>query len=418
MEKVKVIHFSYGSKYYTILLNIVFIAYAFLLPFSKAFPVFTGPYFILLFWLLEGNFSLKIKMIKSSKAIQFLLLFFLFSIVSLLWSDNIVEGRKLLRYYFAIVMVTVSLYTSMQEKFVKYILYAFLFSMFISEITSYGIYFEWWSINGKISANPAPFMHHTIYSVFLAVTIFLLISQVKNTSTPLFLRILELLFLVSSSINLFINGGRTGQLALIFGALAYTSVYFKKKIYLLYTLLILIVVFVSAYNLSPNFNHRVHQAVSDIQHIQQGNLQTSWGTRVAIKIVSRDIIKDHFLLGVGMGDSMDTYKAYVSQPELKKFHFSKHMHHLHDQFIQILVQTGIVGFSLFLLFFYFLFKVVFTSSNDFIKAPLFSILIVFIFSFFTDVPFKNFTAGLFAFVIGYFLNRISVEHMEYEEKRL
>jgi len=277
--------------------------------------------------------------------------------------------------------------------------------MFISETISYGIYFGWWQMQGHTSADPTPFMHHTIYSVFLAVTIFLLISQVKDIRTPLFLRVFELLFLLSSSINLFINGGRTGQLALIFGALAYTFIYFKKKTYLLYTLLVLAAVFMSAYSLSTNFNHRVHQAVSDIRHIQEGNLQTSWGIRIAIKIVSLDMIRDHFFLGVGMGDSMDIYKAYVDQPKFKKFQFTRKVHHLHDQFLQILVQTGIVGFSLFILFFYFLFRVVFTSSNDLIKASLFSILTVFIFSFFTDVPFKNFTAGLFAFVIGYFLNQ-------------
>ena len=411
MEKSNRMNFAYGSRYYTILLNMVFVLYAFLLPLSKAFPVFTGPYIILLFWLLEGGFSLKFEKIKSSKAMQFLLLFFFFSILSLLWSDNVAEGRQLLRYYFAIVVVAVSLYTSMQEKFVKYILYAFLLSMFISEITSYGIYFGWWQMQGHTAADPTPFMHHTIYSVFLAVTIFLLISQVKDIRTPLFLRVFELLFLLSSSVNLFINGGRTGQLALIFGALAYTFIYFKKKIYLLYTLLVLAAVFMSAYSLSTNFNHRVHQAVSDIQNIQKGNLQTSWGTRIAIKIVSSEIIEDNILFGVGMGDSMDVYKEYLQKPKFSDFKFTKNVHHLHDQFIQILVQTGIIGFGLFLFFFYALFRIIFTSTNDLIKASLFSILTVFIFSFFTDVPFKNFTAGLFAFVIGYFLNRTAVKNV-------
>jgi O-antigen ligase len=160
--------------------------------------------------------------------------------------------------------------------------------------------------------------------------------------------------------------------------------------------------------LSTNFNNRVHIGISDIQNIQEGNLQTSWGTRVAIKIVSSKIIQDNFLLGVGMGDSMDVYKEYLEDPKFNKFKFTKNVHHLHDQFIQILVQVGIVGFILFLLFFYFLFKTIFRSNNDLIKASFFSILIIFIFSFFTDVPFKNFTAGLFAFIVGYFLNQNTI----------
>ena len=404
-EKLK-----FGSPFYSDILNSVFIIYAFLLPFSKAFSIFTGPYVILLFWILEGNFTEKFEKIKSSKVILYILLFFAFNVLSLLWSDNIEEGRKLLRYYFAISMVLIAIYTSMKQRFSKSILYAFLLSMFISEIASYGIYFGWWHMEGSSPAMPTPFMHHTIYSVFLAITIFLLLGQLGDKNVSWKIKIFELLFLLSSSINLFINGGRTGQLALVLGALTYTVVYFKKKIYLLYTLFFVSIVFLTAYQLSPNFHSRVHQGIHDIQKIQNGNLQTSWGSRIAIKIVTYDIFKDHPIIGTGIGDAMDIYTEYLKKNKFEKLQFTYKMDHLHDQYIQILIQTGIIGLILFFFFLFSLLKIVLNISNKMVRASMCSIFVVFIFSFFTDVPLINFTVGLFAFVMGYLLN------WEYYEK--
>ena len=403
--QIKKEYFVFGSKLYSYILNVVFIVYAFLLPFSKAFPVFTGPYIILLFWLLEGNYRDKLQKIKSNKAIVFLLIFFLLNIISLLWSDNIHEGKQLLRCNFAVTIVLIALFTSMKNKFSIAILYAFLFSMFISEIVSYGIYFELWQIPGTTVSNPTPFMHHTIYSVFLAVTIFLLLGQLTKKEISLKIKIFEMIFFISSSINLFVNGGRTGQLALVFGAIVYTVIYLKKKIYLLYVFVLIVIIFVTAYQFSPNFHNRVLQGKNDIEKIQSGNLKSSWGGRIAIKIVSFDIFKEHPMFGTGIGDTMDTYKAYLEKDELKKFHFTKNMQHLHDQYLEILIQTGIVGLILFGLFIYELFLAAFRTLDRNLSATMSSVLVVFLFSFFTDVPLINFTAGLFAFIFGYMLNK-------------
>ncbi len=407
IEKIKL-----GSVLYANILNGVFIIYAFLLPFSKAFPIFTGPYIILLFWILEGNFSEKFKKMKSNKVIWYLLIFFLFTVISLLWSENIHEGKQLLRYYFAIVVVMTAVFTSMKQGYTKWILYAFLFSMFISEIVSYGIFFEWWSFKGKSHIDPTPFMHHTIYSVFLAITIFLLLYQIQDKSTSVKLRIFELIFLLSSSVNLFVNGGRTGQLALIFGACTYVFIYFKKKMFILYTLILLSFVFIGAYQLSPNFHNRVHQAVNDIEKIQTGNLNSSWGSRIAMKQVAWQIIQDNPIVGVGIGDEMNVFRQYIEHDQFHNLKFVKNVHHLHDQFIQVTVETGIIGLLLFFMFFFYLFNKGLKSENRALQASLFSILIIFLFSFFTDVPLHNFTGGLFAFVIGYFLNQLEDMNMQ------
>jgi len=168
---------------------------------------------------------------------------------------------------------------------------------------------------------------------------------------------------------------------------------------------VLVFVFVGAYQLSPNFNNRIHQAVNDIEKIQKGNLKSSWGSRIAMKQVAWQIIKDHPIVGVGMGSSMDVFREYLEYKQFHDLKFIKAVHHLHDQYIQITVATGIIGLFIFLLFLFSLLSSVFHMQNPLLQASLFSIVITFLFAFFTDVPLENFTAGLFAFVIGYLLNQ-------------
>lgn len=404
LEKLK-----FGSSIYSDILNILFVIYALLLPISNAFSTHTGPYLLLFFWILEGDFVKKFKKIRSEKAVWFLLLFFTMHVASLLWTNNIEEGYYVLKFYFAIMIVFITLYTSMKERYVLAIVFAFLLSMFISEIISYGIFLEWWETKNSSPGMPTPFMHHVLYSIFLVVTIFLLLGQILNSKISLTLRIFEALFLFSTTINLFINGGRTGQLAFIFGAFIFVFSYFGSKIrYLFGTFLILVSLFVIAYNFSPVFHERVHQGISDIEKINNNDLQSSWGSRIAMKIVSYNIIKEHPFTGVGIGDTRDEYSKALKRDELKKynFNFTTSAHHIHDQYLQIALQSGLFGLMFFVLFIWFLLTAKF--NDPLAKSTMLAILTVFIFSFSADVPLGNYLSGLFAFVTAFLLHRSQV----------
>ncbi|KYJ86319.1 O-antigen ligase family protein [Sulfurovum riftiae] len=396
--------FKFGSVFYSEVLNVLFVVYALLLPFSNAFSTHTGPYLLLFFWVLEGGFVRKLEKIRSEKAIWFLLLFFFINLLSLLWTTDIKEGIYILKFYFAITVVFVTMYTSMKERYLLPAIFAFLIAMFISEIVSYGVFLEWWTTKHSSPSMPTPFMHHVPYSIFLVVTIFLLLGQILNRRISLALRIFETIFLLSATANLFINGGRTGQLAFIFGLLVFVWSYFGTRLkYLFVTMLVLASLFFAAYNFSPIFHNRVHQAVSDIQKIQNNNLNSSWGSRIAMKIVSFDILMEHPIIGVGVGDTRDAYREALKQPEFKKYTFTKNVHHVHDQYLQIALQAGLLGLIPFLLFIWFLFRAKY--KNPLAKSTLYAVLIVFIFSFSADVPLGNYLSGLFAFAIAFLLLR-------------
>jgi len=393
-----------GSMLYSHILNVLFVLYALLLPFSNAFSTHTGPYLLLFFWILEGDFGRKMAKIRLEKVIWFLSLFFVINLLSMFWTADIKEGIYILKFYFAIIVVFITLYTSMKKKYQLPIIFAFLLAMFISEIVSYGVFLGWWTTKYSTPEMPTPFMHHVPYSIFLVITIFLLLGQILNKRISVSLRIFEAIFLLSATANLFINGGRTGQLAFIVGLFVFVWSYFGARLkYIIATLLVLSTIFFMAYQFSPIFHNRVYKAISDIHKIQKNNLNSSWGSRIAMKIVTINILKEHPFVGVGIGDTRDAYREALNKPEFKKYAFTKNVHHVHDQYLQIALQSGILGLIPFILLLWSLFTA--TYNNPLAKATMLAVLTVFLFSFSADVPLGNYLSGLFAFVTAYLLLR-------------
>ena len=397
--------FYQENKNFSIVLNIFLVIYAALLPMSGAFSTHTGPYILLLLWILEGDLTKKFNRIKSNKPIMIFFALFLLYLLSFLWTENFSAGLHSFKYYISIITVMVIYYTSAKSSFLTPIIAAFLISMAISELLSYGIFLEFWSFGDRGTPdNPTPFMHHIKYSIFLGTTIFLLIWQIKNKNTPNIVRFLEFIFLISATVNLFINGGRTGQIGLIFATIVYIATYYGMKLkYILSGVVLITFIFFSAYYTSPIFNKRVQMGVSDVQKMMEGNLGSSWGLRVAMKIIGYDIVKESPFLGVGIGDVFDEFQNHLKNSELKKYYYLHHLPHVHDQFLQTTIQVGIVGLLILIYFFYSIFKMEY--HDPLIKSTLFAILTIIIFSFFTEASLRNNTSALLAFILGYLWNK-------------
>ena len=394
-----------GRSHISTLLNVLLVVYAALLPISGAFSTHTGPYILFFLWVLEGGMKKKIEKIKKNKPLMVFYVLFLLYLVSFFWTQNIQAGIHSLKYYFSIVVVMSIYYTSLKGSYSTAVLAAFLLAMALSEILSYGIFLEFWSFGSRGTPdNPTPFMHHIKYSIFLGTTIFLLIWQLQNKKVPMAVKILEFIFLVSATINLFLNGGRTGQIGLIFATIVYVITRFGAKIkYIVASLALLSFVFVAAYYSSPIFHKRVQAGISDVQRITEGNLGTSWGLRIAMKIIGVEIVKESPLFGVGIGDVFDEFQKHLKESELKKYKYLHNLPHVHDQFLQTTIQVGLVGLFILLYFFYSIFKMEY--HDPLIKSSLFAIITIILFSFFTEASLRNNTSALLAFVLGYLWNR-------------
>ena len=76
--------------------------------------------------------------------------------------------------------------SSIKKEFIPKILGAYLLGMFISEILSYGIFFELWTTRHGDPSDPTPFMNHLDYSTFLTFTSLLLFNRFFNYMNTLF----------------------------------------------------------------------------------------------------------------------------------------------------------------------------------------------------------------------------------------
>jgi O-antigen ligase len=84
-------------------------------------------------------------------------------------------------------------------------------------------------------------------------------------------------------------------------------------------------------------------------------------------------------------------------------------HHIHNQFLQILTQSGLIGLSIFLTIFYMIFKI--PLKNKEYQNIKYIYLTVLFFSFMTEVVFPHqFSMTLFALIIGLLLAQQRIEN--------
>lgn len=395
--------FNY-SKIYVYLI----VVFAFCLPLSRA-AISILMACIALVWMVEGNFRYTFSQIVNNKILKALALFLIFTVLSLLWTQDMAEGLSFLRLYgyWAVLFIIA---TVIQKKDIQPIITAFLLGMFVSEIIAYGVYFELWSFKNATVSNPSPFMFWIDYSVFMAFTSILLLSRLFSKEFLFQEKFFMFLFFLSTTGNLFIGQGRTGQVALLAGIVVMLFLYLKPSVKSFFVgTLLLVAIYGGAYTMSENFKKRVVHAIDDINLMTQNNFDSSWGIRVVYWMITYDILKEHPFVGVGVGDYQSTLNYYVEKNHYPVSQLTKEFlvsHHAHNQFLMALIQTGLIGFILILNIIY---SIITLKIDDGVmkKLSILFITIFFVSCMAEPLWFKQFTIVLFVLFIGLFSSRIN-----------
>lgn len=332
--------------------------FAFSCSFSRAAISFFIIWFVILF-LIRTNYTSFWKQLKSIRVFWAMGFFLFFLLLSILWSEDKNNALNQIRLYGYWIIIPILAY-SLKKEWLPNLITAFLAGMLISEIISYGIFFELWTFKDRTVKNPAPFMSYIHYSIFLAFTASLLLSRILSNRFTWKKKVLLALFFVTVTSNLMFSSGRTGQLAFFIAMLVIVIYHYRFSLRSLIIFIFLsITLFVGSYTIIDQFKLRVHEGIQDIELLEQGNLNTSWGLRAAFWIVSYDILQIHPIVGAGIGD----YKLMATDVlQINKHHFSSDIidwcsnTHFHNQYLMIIVQTGIIGFLLMLWLFFELFK--------------------------------------------------------------
>ncbi len=378
--------------------------FAFTLPLSRTAVSF----FILalpIVFILEGNFKSKFERIWNNKPLQAILLFLGFNLLSMLWTENYSDAQNVVRLYgYWLVIFTLAL--SIHKNDIQKIITFFLYGMLLSELIAYGVFFELWSFKHATINNPSPFMFWIDYSVFTAFTSILLLSRLFSNNYLKKEKILMFLFFLSTTGNLFLGLGRTGQVALIVAIIVMIILYLKINFKsILIALALILSIYSAGFIVSDTFKTRVNSAVLDIENIKNNNYDSSWGIRVVYWMITYDILKENPLFGVGIGDYEQTIKVFLEKrsypiSEITQNFISKN--HAHNQFLMVTIQTGLIGLLLMLNVIYQLYTMK-INDDALKKLSLLFLTVYFVSSMAEPLWLKQFTLALFVLFIGIFI---------------
>ena len=343
-------------------LNYLIIGYAFILPISIAANVlFT--HLIILAFILKGKFIPEFYKLKNFKPLIVLSLFILLSLVSVIWSSDKVFALLYIKKYYHFLIIPI-IYLHLDKKYITHVFTSFLLGMLFSEIFSYAIFFELIHYNNISPNDPTPFMNHISYSIYLSFASMILLNRVFFTKHN-GLKLFYILYFLTTISNLFMNGGRTGQIIFIASLFLIILLNVKSRFKAIITAVTLsILIITSAYNFSPVFKARGTQAYTDVtQALFYNNYSGSFGKRVALWIMGAKVFSNNIFLGTGIGDEASGMHEYAKQHNIAGFLKNPDKGHIdfHNMYIQHAVQLGITGLMLMLYLVYSMYAIKFKS---------------------------------------------------------
>lgn len=244
--------------------------------------------------------------------------------------------------------------------------------------------------------NPIPYA--TICATFLLLNTYLLINE-KNKLLKYILS-LSILFSLTS---ILLTQSRGVWIAIIFSILVLLKDEIPKvsKRALLIILGIIILLFSANGNV---IKERMQQSAIEIERINNGDLNSSFGLRIQMWKASPKLIKDNIFFGLGRHHSEKMSELYENK-EISQTLYKYNTVHYHNQFIDIIVRYGIFGF-LFIIGLLVTPIVLSKRYKSIEKKAIYSIVLLFIISGLTDVPFFHSQSLLIYISSIFFLDKI------------
>ena len=338
---------------------------AFLMPLT----VFGGNLIIVIIcvlWLFSGNYKSKFDQIINNKLMLASIVFFCIHLVGLLWTEDLAWGLHIVHKMWYFIGLFPILYTIVRKDYISHYISAFILAISITEVCSYLVWFEVIEpFKNATVSNPTPFMSHISYNPILAFAIYFVLHEIffnKKITNLVFS--LYSFFAISMTINMFITGGRAGQV-MFFAMIAIIIFQFfnTQKIKALFLISFLIPgIFFTAYTTSDLFQERVDAAVKNSLFYSE-NKASSVCLRITFALNSWEAIKKNPIIGVGTGDFPIEYKKInkINTPGLPN------TTNPHNMYTLVAMELGALGIISMLSIFYYQIKLSFNSSNKFIR---------------------------------------------------
>lgn len=327
---------------------------AFSLPFARLTPIFIA--LMLLNWIIEGDFKNKLLLLSKNKLALLFIALYGMHLLGMLYTQNTHSGWFDLEVKFSLLAFPLVLATRpFNSKDTNSIFFAFISGGIISSLIllSRALYcYIYLNENCFFYMQFSYFLHPSYLSMYLNTAIaWLLLGILKDTfskqSIPNTFAILTVLlfsfinFLLSSKMGMFTT-------VLIFVGFLIYYIYSRKK----YTLGIAGIVFISTITYSvisfvPAIRDRVDSAISAVTNPTVDKTESeSTAVRLLIWNACNQVISENLYWGTGTGDAKDELlKEYEKQGMTGAL---EHKLNTHNEFYQVFVSLGLIGFILLL----------------------------------------------------------------------
>jgi O-antigen ligase len=342
------------------------IALAFLMPLT-VFGANTIIVIICFLWLLSGDYKSKFNQIINSKLMIASIVFYFLHIIGMIWTEDLAWGFHILHKMWYFLLLFPVLFTIVRKDYIKYYISAFLLAISFTEVVSYLVWFELIDpFKNATVDNPTPFMSHVSYNPILAFAIYIVLHEIffnKKLTNLLFS--FYSFFGISMSINMFITGGRAGQVVFfVMLSILIFQILEKQRIKSFIAILIVIpAIFLTAYQVSDLFRERVNLVVIEIVDNGYNKYYSSVGLRINYAVNSWQVIKENPIIGIGTGDFPSEYSKInqINSPNIPD------TTNPHNMYTLVLMQLGFLGLFSMLSIFYYQVKLSFNSSNKLIR---------------------------------------------------
>ena len=403
---------------------------AFIIPFGiKLLPSFIV--LLGLFWLFTGGIKRTIEYFfyskEKNKLFLFLLIFFyLFHLLSLLYTENIRMGTFDIQVKLSFLLMPLFLSGIPKDSIdLDKVLSSFIIGTLIAAILCFFIAI-WNSLDfdsGKIVFDVQPgenywenfflynrfsvFHHPSYFAMFILFALAIGFYYLNPNNKSFFGNRFILITMVFLSVTLFLLSSRAGLLAWFILIIVFGLTFIQKRTRKSYRLAIPFIILAGVFSLfliNISRYNTVKEEFKIYENYTQESIKSSIGTRVVLWEEAVQIIKRNFFFGVGQGDiKMELHR------KAKKQGYSQIVEknlNIHNQFLETFVGLGIGGFILLVLM---LFGPILRLSGKFLELFIYFIIIVTVNLVFESM--FNRLAGVFFFAFFYCLFILFMNHV-------
>ncbi len=314
------------------------IVLAFSLPLSTSAITVTA-LLIMLCWFLEGGFREKWREISANPVCIAVCIFLGIMLLGLCWTDNLMAGLKAIGKLWKIWLLPVFITTVCWERRWWYVA-AFIAGLTVTMLL---IDLAWFDLLPAVGLGGQQLnillTNHIVFTPMLAFSTYLLLHQLLWGGISGWKRWLTFALGAMMLLTLFITNGRVGQLVFFVLMALLLFQYFRRNVLkaVLLVLMLLPLVFITAYRFSPVFQGRMNEIRQNIVAFDN-NPDTSVGLRLLYWKNSWAIIRQSPWFGVGTGGFTSAYAEKQQwSPSITP------TDNPHNQYILITVQVGVFG---------------------------------------------------------------------------